>query len=99
MGNKPKISCITVTNRYGGIDINWSSLRRQTFTDWEWILCDTLYEERKEAVDNYTHDIRVRHIRQESKRDGAKTWLAHAENQAIKEAKGDLIVFLQDYIH
>lgn len=95
-----KISVITVTNRRGGIDINWSSLRRQTFKDWEWILCDTLYEERKEAVQHYTKfDRRVKHIKQGTKDPRAKTWLNHAENQAIKASSGELIVMLQDYIH
>ncbi len=96
----PKISAITVTNRHGGIDITWSSLRRQTFKDFEWILCDTLYEERKEAVRTYTkEDTRVSHIQQRPKEALARTWLAHAENQGIRAANGELIVFLQDYIH
>lgn len=94
------ISIITVTNRYGGIDINWSSLKRQTHKDFEWILCDTLYEERKEAVRKYTHnDPRVIHVKQDAKDTAAKTWLAHAENQGIRAAKGELIVLLQDYIY
>jgi glycosyltransferase involved in cell wall biosynthesis len=101
MGNAiKKISVITVTARHGGIDVNWSSLRRQTFKDFEWILCDTLYEERKEAVQHYTKsDRRVNHIRQGIKDMEAKTWLNHAENQAIKASSGELIVLLQDYIH
>ncbi len=93
------ISVITVTNRYGGIDINWSGLKRQTFKDFEWILVDTLYEERKEAVQAYCKDERVRHIKQGTKDSLARTWLNHAENQGIRESKGELIVFLQDYIH
>lgn len=96
----PKISVLTVTNRYGGIDTNWSSLRRQTFKDFEWILCDTLYDQRKDAVQEYTkNDPRVVHIKQNPKDPEAKTWLAHAENQAIKSSRGELIVLLQDYIH
>lgn len=94
------ISVITVTNRYGGIDVNWTSLRRQTFTDFEWILLDTLYDERKEAVRTYTKsDRRIIHCKQGAKDPDAKTWLNHAENEAIKKSSGELIVFLQDYIH
>lgn len=96
----PKISVITVSNRFGGVDINYSALKRQTFKDWEWVFCDTLYEERKEAVQTYTKkDGRVRHIRQRAKDPLARTWLNHAENQGIRESKGELVVFLQDYIH
>jgi glycosyltransferase involved in cell wall biosynthesis len=93
------ISVITVTNRYGGIDINWSGLKRQTFKDFEWILVDTKYEERKEAIKTYTKDERVHHVKQRPKEALARTWLNHAENQGIRESKGELIVFLQDYIH
>ena len=94
------ISVITVSNRYGGVDVNYSVLKRQTFKDWEWIFCDTLYEERKEAVKTYTkEDKRVRHVKQRPKVALARTWLNHAENQGIRESKGELIVLLQDYIH
>lgn len=94
------ISVITVTNRHGGIDINWSSLRRQTHTNFEWILCDTLHAQRESAVKEYTKgDPRVVHIQQNVKDPKAKTWLNHAENQAIKASQGELIVLLQDFIH
>lgn len=97
---KPKISVIGITARYGGIDINWISLRRQQFTDFEWILVDTLYEERQEAVQSYTgNDKRVIHVGQGKKDPLAKTWLNHAENEGIRRAKAELIVLLQDYIH
>jgi len=94
------ISVITVSNRYGGVDTNWSSIRRQSHENFEWIFCDTLYEKRKEALQNYTrNDKRVVHIKQTPKDSKARTWLAHAENQAVKHAKGELLVFVQDYIH
>jgi len=94
------ISVITITNRHGGIDINWSALRRQTHKDFEWILSDTRYEERKEAVKVYTKsDGRIVHFKQGSRDPHAKTWLNHAENEAIAKASGELIVLLQDYIH
>ncbi len=93
------ISVIQVTNRFGGFDILWSSLRRQTFKDWELIYCDTLHDIRALAVKEYTKDDpRVVHFKQTPKDPEAKTWLAHAENQAIKQVKGELIVFLQDFI-
>jgi len=39
------------------------------------------------------------HVKQRSKDSLARTWLNHAENQGVRESKGELIVFLQDYIH
>lgn len=98
--DKPDISCVTITNRPGGVDITWSSLRRQTYENFEWVYCDTLYAGRKMALQEYTkNDPRVVHIQQSPKGSGAKTWLAHAENQGVRQARGELIVFLQDYIH
>ncbi len=98
--DKPDISIVTITNRPGGADITWSSLRRQTYEKFEWIYCDTLYERRKVALSEYTkNDIRVVHCKQSGKDDKARTWLAHAENQGVRRARGELIVFLQDYIH
>ena len=95
-----KVSVITVTNRAGGIDINYTALRRQTLKDWEWVLGDTLYEKRKEVLQHYTSfDTRIRHYKQGTKDPLAKTWLNHAENEAIAKASGELIVLLQDYIH
>lgn len=94
------ISVITITNRPGGADITWSSLRRQTYDEFEWVYCDTLYSRRKDLLQEYTkHDPRVLHIPQSQKDDKAKTWLAHAENEGVRRASGELIVFLQDYIH
>ena len=94
------ISVITATNRPGGVDINYTSLRRQTHKDFEWVFCDTLYDKRHKALLEYTkNDSRVKHYPQSKKDPKAKTWLAHAENEAISHAKGELIVMLQDYIH
>lgn len=96
---KPKISVLTVSNRFGGADVTWNTLRRQTFRDFEWIFCDSIYNERHEVMQRYAHnDLRIKHSKQSPKDPTAKTWLAHAENEAIKLAQGELIVFLQDFI-
>lgn len=91
---------MTVSNRYGGVDVAWYSLRRQTFRDFEWVFYDALYDKRHEAVQLYTRkDDRVKHYKQSPKDPAAKTWLAHAENGAIRQARGEIIVFLQDFIY
>ena len=97
---KPKISVLTCSNRPGGVDVTWYSLKRQTFRDFEWVFYDALYEKRQKEVAGFTkHDPRVKHYKQSPKDPQAKTWLAHAENGAIKRAQGELIVFLQDFIY
>jgi hypothetical protein len=93
-----KISVVTVTNRPGGIDLQWSALRKQT-VDFEWILLDTLADERRGLLEEFSgHDSRIKHIKQHPKKEGSVTGLAQAENQAINETSGDMIVMLQDYI-
>lgn len=99
MESKPRISVVTVTNRPGGIDLQWSALKRQTFTDFEWVLCDTLADKRKDLLKEFSHDDkRIKHIQQNPKKEGSVTGLAQAENQAVNETSGELIILLQDYI-
>lgn len=96
---KPRISVITVTSRCGGIDMMWSALKRQTFDDFEWILCDTLADKRRELLREFSHDDkRIKHIQQNPKKEGSVTGLAQAENQAVRNAEGELCIMLQDYI-
>lgn len=94
-----KISIITVTNRPGGLDLQWYALKNQTFEDFEWIICDTLAQKRRKLLQKYTNnDKRIKHIQQDPKKEGYATGLAKAENQALREASGELCVMLQDYI-
>ena len=89
---------MTLSNRYGGIDILWANLLRQEFEDWEWVFVDGLYDFRHRELLEYTHnDPRVKHIRQSKKRAGAYTNLAHADNEGFRNCRGELIVCLQDY--
>lgn len=92
----PKISVLTLTNRWGGIDVTWGALKRQTFGDFEWVLIDAV--DREQEVLEYTGDVRVRWIDQKKKPKKALTNLAHADNQGFRACRGELIVLLQDYI-
>lgn len=93
-----KISVMNLTNRWGGIDILWANMRRQTEQDFELVLVDALWREREEEVKTYINDPRLKYIRQNDKVEGALTNLAHADNQGFKACEGELIVCLQDYI-
>jgi hypothetical protein len=93
-----KISVVTVSNRPGGIDLQWSALRKQT-VDFEWVLCDTLADKRGEVLKDFSNnDKRIKHIQQNRPKQGSVTGLAQAENQALRATTGDMIVMLQDYI-
>ena len=95
----PKISVMYLSNRFGGIDILWANMQRQTFTDWELVIVDALWKEREKEVKKYINDKRLKYIRQNDKPKDALTNLAHADNQGFAACDGELIVCLQDYIY
>lgn len=93
-----KVSIITVTKRYGGIDVMYNNLRKQTEKDFEWILCDELYDERKQEVADYVSGIDFKHIKPRQKREDCVWNLARAYNDAIRVSDGELIVVVDDFI-
>ena len=99
MSQKPKISVMQITNRFGNIDILWANMKRQTEQDFELVLVDALWRSREEEVKEYINDPRLKYIRQNDKVEGAYTNLAHADNQGFAACTGELIVCLQDYIY
>ncbi len=96
--NKPKISVMNLTNRWGGIDVLWANMKRQTEQDFELVIVDALWKEREKEVIEYINDSRLKYIRQNDKVEGTHTNLAHADNQGFAACTGELIVCLQDYI-
>lgn len=95
----PKITVITATARYGGIDIWKESLQRQSFTNFDAILIDELWSHRfKEVLKFKEGDERLRYLPTPKKEEG-KFWnLSKSLNSALSWSKGELVVFLQDYI-
>ncbi len=93
----PSISVVTVTKRPGSLDITWGSLRRQTSCDFEWILCDELFDWRRREVDEYVNDPRLHHIPAPTRK--GDLWnLNKSYNEALRHCRGELVVSLQDYI-
>lgn len=91
------VSVVTVTNRPGSIDITWQTLARQTFQDFEWILCDELYRWRHREVAAYVRDGRLRHV--PAPVVDSDLWnLNKSYNEALRHCRGQLVVSLQDYI-
>lgn len=98
MENMVKVSVITITNRPGGIDMAWASLRKQTFQDFEWILVDELFERRAIEVVEYVASPRLYYM-QAVQKDPEKAWnLSACYNFALLNARGKIVVSLQDYI-
>lgn len=95
----PLITIYTPTIRKGWFNIMAHALARQTYKNFEWIIIDDLGIDRtalsKKYADKYKLDIRY------IKGDKFKVTehaLVRANNTALREAKGELLVFLQDFI-
>jgi len=94
----PKISVLTIIYRPGYIDSMTEALRNQTFKDFEWILVDDLWEQRKEILKGYVDgSLNLKHIPPREIKPYATTCLAL--NTGIIHAEGELIYLLADYMY
>lgn len=92
----PKISILYVTNRLGGIDILKDNLDRQTFRDFEVVIVDDL--DRSDEIKAYMADYSPTVLKPRPRASGDVWNLNKAYNDGLRACKGELIVFLQDYI-
>lgn len=83
------LSVITPTVREEGLEIVEKGLKRQIFTDYEWIVVSP------NKPTNLT--IPFTWIKDHEKKEGEYWTIYGAYNEAIRQAKGDLIVSIQDY--
>ena len=94
----PSVSVLTSTFRPGGIDILLAGMRDQMFRDFELVLVDRRYEYRHQLVVDLAkrYDINLIHV-PEHRRNGKWQNIASAWNTALAVARGDIVIFLQDY--
>lgn len=97
-----KISVIIPTNRYGGLDITFAGLGRSTewSSDWEVIMIDDFVEDRKDKCLYFAkkYDIKnVIYLRPKKGYWRSNTPIANSRNTGLIYAKGELIVFIDDY--
>ena len=90
-----EISIIFYTYRLG-LDVTFYSLQNQLFRDFELVLVDELYDERKDLVAALKAKFPIQHLEPISRENWAitKNW-----NWALAHAKGELIVTLDDYTY
>jgi glycosyltransferase involved in cell wall biosynthesis len=87
---KPRISVVCVTNRPGSVAFLREQLDKQTFQDFEVIVAD----DGQNAKINLYKQFKPR------PRNHGDVWnFCKAHNDALNIAEGELIVFLQDFIH
>ncbi|MBI5667843.1 MAG: glycosyltransferase [Chloroflexi bacterium] len=88
---KPLVSVLMPTyNQHAFITRALESLTAQTFTDWELVIMDDgSTVETRIAVESFLEDVRVRYYRR-----AANGGLGLALNDALAEARGELIAYL-----
>lgn len=95
-----RVVCYTPTVRKGWWNIMADNLAKQTYKNFEWVIVDDIGYDRSEEAQKYAReyglDIKLIHGKPRKKK---RTYgLVNANNTALKEAEGELFVFLQDFI-
>jgi len=97
-----KVSIIIPTNRYGGFDITFSGLGKQTFdnNDWEVIIIDDFIENRKNECLSIAKKCSVKNILYLSSKSNywrSNSLISNSRNTGLIYAKGELIISSDDY--
>jgi glycosyltransferase involved in cell wall biosynthesis len=92
---KPYISIICPTTRVGGLDLLFTTLQNQSFQDFELLLVDSLYYNRKDLVKEKSpeYTFKVKHLTQLE----TATDLCKCINNALIHCDGTVVYFLPDY--
>jgi len=97
-----KVSIIVPTFRYGGLDVLFGGCKGQTLPadEWELILVDDLFEERKDEVKEYAEKlgITLRHMKPKEQEKEVPSTLCNAVNKGLIYADGDYVMFLEDHV-
>lgn len=95
-----KVTIYTPTVREGFWNIMANNIANQTYKNIEWIIVDDHKDDRSEIATKYAkkYNLDIRYMRGK-KRNVKRTYsLINANNTAIEAAKGELFVFLQDFV-
>lgn len=94
----PYLSIIIPTMRVGGLDVLFDSLAAQTFTDFELVLVDGIFEKRRDLVQREARDrfLCVRHVGLRPSPFPNCAFCAYA-NSGIVASSGDVLLFMVDY--
>jgi glycosyltransferase involved in cell wall biosynthesis len=100
----PMVTVITPTIREGFWRIMSENLAKQTYKNFEWIIVDDYKEDRSEIAQKYAekYNLTIRYLRGSkygtSPPYARRCGLVRANNTAWKNAKGELLLWLQDFI-
>jgi glycosyltransferase involved in cell wall biosynthesis len=96
----PPVSIVTPTIRQGWWNLMAYNLSKQTYKNFEWIIVDDYKEDRSSVAAEYAkkYDIAIKYVRGKERKIKRTYGLCNANNTGLQEAKGDLMVIIQDFI-
>lgn len=97
----PPVSIVTPTIRQGWWNVMAHNLSKQTYQNIiEWIIVDDYKEDRSALATEYAkkYDITIRYVRGKDRQVKRTYGLCNANNTGLQEAKGELLVILQDFM-
>lgn len=96
---EPLVSICTPTVRQGWWNLMANNIANQTYKNIEWLIIDDYKEDRSKIAQEYAkkYNLNIRYLRGE--RSVVRPYgLCSANNTALRNVKGELMVILQDFI-
>jgi glycosyltransferase involved in cell wall biosynthesis len=97
---EPLVSIVTPTIRRGFWNIMANNIANQTYKNIEWIIVDDYKDDRSNLALEYAkkYNLTIRYVRGKKRAIKRTYGLVNANNTGLQEAKGELMVILQDFI-
>lgn len=97
---RPLVSIVTPTIRTGWWNLMAHNIKEQTYKNIEWIIVDDYKEDRSKLASEYASkfNLNIRYVRGKKSAVKRSYGLCNANNTGLLEAKGELLVILQDFI-
>jgi len=97
---QPLVSIVTPTIRSGWWNLMAHNIKEQTYKNIEWIIVDDHKDDRSKLALEYAEKfkINIRYVRGKKRAVKRSYGLCNANNTGLQEAKGELMVILQDFI-
>lgn len=95
-----KVTIYTPTIRKGFWNIMSDNINKQTYKNIEWIIVDDYPDNREHLAKEYAtkYNLNIRYLRGKKRKIKRTYGLCNANNTALEAAKGEIMVFLQDFV-
>jgi hypothetical protein len=95
-----KVTVYSPTIRKGWWNLMADNLNKQSYKNFEWLIVDDFPEDRSAVAKEYAtkYNLDIRYFRGKERKVKRTYSLANANNTALEHAKGEVLLFLQDFI-